>query len=345
MESARRADICARSGQNDSENFPHLPAPVLPGTLANLVEVMIALDLHTELTTLSRALTVQCELIPELELYNLYLPFLSILITKLERISVESYSDPVYQNLFLEVVRQYWRKYAESKPQMHWFLRSREINHNKCPTCLTLDGFLFDGNKQSFSMSNHAKPSAYGNRYHVLDALRKLNCLSYTEDKAAGKLHITKRTSDFQMELKQWEVRGFNVRALLRGVNQQLLTELLGAQFQSLTGIFTPINPARVTVPPKQQRAGQAFCSSPLRYGHKLSPEKKPQASHSWDSSQDDIQIDCTAGFSQSGICVPPVGRIPLAPISQNSDPICGTKRKHEGHHESPRNCPTQPGA
>lgn len=345
-ESARRASICERFGQSALGDLPHLPAPAVPGTLANLTEVMVALGMEEEVGTLAETLTTQCSLIPELELHNLYVPFLSILVPKLEILPGTSFLNPQYRNLFSSMIGQYWGRYAEAKPRMHWGLRSREINHSKCPTCIDLDGFLFDHHKQNHAMSNHAKA---GKRVHLLQTLQRMNCLSYTEDKTAGKLQIVKRTSDFQMELKQWEVRGFNVRALLRGVNQQHLSGLLGDQYQGLTGMFPPANPPPVTVPPKQQRVGQSFCSSPLRFGHKLSPEKKNRyKSQPWQSAQEN-QENCPADHkgesSREGMSPTPCERIVLAPMTQNSEILCGTKRKFDGHPEPVRSCPAHPGA
>ncbi|KAM0819561.1 hypothetical protein AB5N19_05377 [Seiridium cardinale] len=340
IESARREKLRSQFGPNEVRGLPYLPAPAVIATLLNLVEVMVSFGMEGELKNLSKFLAAQCHLVPEQELYHLYIPFVCALVPRLERLPGICFSDESYQHLFLGIIDTYWQKHAQAKPPMHWGMLSKELAH-KCAVCTATNAFLADRNKQKHTMSNHSKT---GMRSHLLDTLRKMRGVSCEEDKAAGKCHLTKLTSDHHMETKEWEVRGFNVRAMLRRVDQNHLMELLGIHYPSMMGKSPQARPA---VPATYIAQGTATgsaqnCTDGIAC-HALDQHQKPSPTH--DGSQPILQTGSEQLPLQAAMPNHPCGRSsrsPLAPVSPNHQPITGTKRKFDGVLGPSRSPPAQ---
>ncbi|KAH6660050.1 hypothetical protein BKA67DRAFT_38522 [Truncatella angustata] len=346
-ESRKRATLHSKTGQSIVQILPSLPAPAKIATLTNFLTVMVELGMENELMILSDSLITQRQLMPEQELFNLYIPVLRDLFLMLEKLPGTSFTEPKYQKLFVGLIGEYWEKHKNARPQMHWGLKSRETKHG-CRVCLTLDGFLLDKNKNKLTMSNHAST---GNKAHLCKMLASLgDCLDYQD--TGKQYHITKRTSDYQMDIKSWESCGSRIQSILRELNQYHLAKLLGRHYQSLVGVPPQACHAdsSISIPQNlvtEQPGIPGYGSDVNQYAQHSTtqatqptpsilngPQNAPPVMFSAPRSMYRVsqRAETTCNASMVPCCPPDSGiRIPMTPNFQNQQPAANTKRKFDG--------------
>ena len=152
-----------------------------------------------------------------------FLPLLGALI----RCQIPS-SAQRYQTLFREILLEYGRCYVQVEPRSgDW---ARDAEGCGCSDCNRLDRFLADP-----SLESKRFPVSKSKRHHLHCMLNDTEYTHETERRGVETLVVTKPPSRSFAKYEQWKARFSKARQEIKNLDQNVLRELLGDDYEYLS--------------------------------------------------------------------------------------------------------------
>lgn len=137
-------------------------------------------------------------------------------------------SKPGYQRLFRQVLLTYAQRYVQTEPASgDWACEPEGCG---CSDCDRLDRFLADP-----SLESKRFPVSKTRRHHLHCMLNDTEYSHETDRRGVETLVVTKPASRSQAKYEQWKKRFFKARQEIKQLDQRVLQELLGEDYEYLT--------------------------------------------------------------------------------------------------------------
>ncbi|KAL8834797.1 MAG: hypothetical protein Q9170_003593 [Blastenia crenularia] len=138
---------------------------------------------------------------------------------------------PIYRPFFQRILSAYIRRYVSVQPPSGGWARPRPRCHlQSCSDCSVLGDFLVDSERQTMSF---LVPSS--RRAHLHQVLTGTGNSHETDRSRGDALVVTKEVSDTDKKYHEWQIRFQNAREKIMKLNQEVLKELLGENYDNIT--------------------------------------------------------------------------------------------------------------
>ena len=182
-------------------------------------------DLKTETLEVLATLETEASSTESIVFEFFFLPLLRNLI----RLQVPL-AEPRYKNLFRKILHAYATRYVQTEPPSgDW---ARDPEGCGCSDCDRLDRFLADPSLESkrFAVSK-------SRRHHLHCMLNDTNYTHETDRRGVETLVVTKPPSRSLAKYEQWRKRFEKARMEIGGLDQGVLKELLGGDYEYLSRV------------------------------------------------------------------------------------------------------------
>lgn len=182
-------------------------------------------DLEDEVQKVTGKLEVEAGIVDVVAFESFLLPLLEALIA-----TVQWTSERVtrYGRLFRTTLSKYVIRFVQVEPHAgNWTTTPRGCG---CSDCRQLDDFLVNSSQQSMRF-----PVSRGRRQHLHQMLEWTNITHVTDRRGVETLVVTKPSTPSLAKHEQWRKRFSRAEELINKLDQEILKQLLGEDYEYLT--------------------------------------------------------------------------------------------------------------